>query len=76
MHVKILRMHCRVSFKCHLISTNVDANLTSFYNGEAGSEEIEYTKGTQPSGFVSLDYECESSVVFLTDSYSMVVSLD
>ena len=54
----------------------LDANHGSFYNGEAGSEAIEYTKGAQPSGFVSLDYECESSVVVLPDSYSMVVSLD
>ena len=49
----------------------LDANHGSFYNGEAGSEAIEYT-----SGFVSLDYECESSIVVLSDSYSMVVSLD
>ena len=32
--------------------------------------------GAQPSGFVSLDYECESSVVVLPDNYSMVVSVD
>ena len=46
----------------------------SFYTGEAGSIAIETVKGAQPSGMVTLSYECESTVTRLPPGASMTVS--
>lgn len=48
----------------------------SFYDGESGSVAFETMKGSQPSGMVSLDYECESRVVHLPESFSMSIYND
>eukprot|EP00984_Skeletonema_dohrnii_P023836 scaffold12938_cov128-Skeletonema_dohrnii-CCMP3373.AAC.1 len=45
----------------------------SFYDSEAGSVAFETVKGSQPSGMISLDYECESRVVRLPESFSMSI---
>ena len=54
----------------------LDSDHGSFYNGESGSIAIESTKGSQPTGMITLDYECESSVERLPDGNSMIVSID
>ncbi|KAL7542724.1 hypothetical protein ACHAXR_012005, partial [Thalassiosira sp. AJA248-18] len=54
----------------------LDSDHGSFYNGEAGSIAIESTKGSQPTGMITLDYECESIVAKLPGGYSMAVSAD
>ncbi len=54
----------------------LDSNHGSFYNGEAGSIAIEFTKGSQPSGMITLDYECESIAAKLPDGCTMLVSVD
>jgi len=59
------------------VGAALDASHGSFYNGEAGSVAIESTKGSQPTGMVTLDYECESTVTVLPDDGStMTVSSD
>jgi len=54
----------------------LDSNNGSFYSGEAGSTALESTKGAQPTGMITLDYECESVVVGLPGGNSMTVSAD
>ena len=54
----------------------LDSDHGSFYNGESDSIAIESTKGSQPTGMITLDYECESIVVRRPVSYSMIVSKD
>ncbi|KAL7440180.1 hypothetical protein ACHAXH_004154 [Discostella pseudostelligera] len=54
----------------------LDSNHGSFYNGEAGSIAIEAIKGSQPTGMITLDYECESNTVILPDGCTMSVSVD
>lgn len=54
----------------------LDSNHGSFYNGDAGSVAIESTKGSQPSGMITLDYECESNIAKLPDGCTMLVSVD
>jgi len=48
----------------------------SFYDSEAGSVAVETVKGSQPSGMISLGYECESRVVQLPESFSMSIYND
>lgn len=54
----------------------LDPDHGSFYIGESGSIAVESKKGSQPTGMITLDYECESIAVRLPDGYSMVVSND
>lgn len=54
----------------------LDSNHGSFYNGEAGSVAVESTKGSQPTGFITLDYECESIYVKLPGGCTMTISND
>lgn len=58
------------------IGAALDSNYGSFYNGEVGSVAIESIKGSQPSGMISLDYECESITAKLPGGCSMLVSVD
>ncbi|KAL7554975.1 hypothetical protein ACHAWF_018557 [Thalassiosira exigua] len=52
----------------------LDSDHASFYNGESGSAAVESTKGFQPTGMITLDYECESLVTALPGGHSMTVS--
>ena len=58
------------------IGAALDSYHASFYNGDAGSEAVEYIKGSQPTGFISLDYECESAVTNLPVGHFMTISAD
>lgn len=58
------------------VGAALDFDHGSFYDGESDSTAIESTKGSQPTGMISLAYECESNVVHLPEGHSMVVSND
>jgi len=58
------------------VGAALDFDHGSFYDGESDSTAIESTKGSQPTGMISLAYECESNVVHLPVGQSMVVSND
>ncbi|KAL9190302.1 hypothetical protein ACHAXT_007513 [Thalassiosira profunda] len=58
------------------VGAALDADHGSFYSGEADSTAVEATKGSQPTGMITLDYECESKVTVLPGGSSMTVSGD
>ena len=51
-----------------------DSNYGNFYENSASDTAIESVKGSQPSGMISLDYECESSVTTLAGGFTMSTS--
>ena len=55
------------------VGSAASSEYGSFYDSEAGSVAFESMKGTQPSGMISLDYECESRVTNLPVGFSMTI---
>ena len=56
--------------------SSLGSTYGNFYENSAHDEAVEVVKGSQPSGMISLSYECESKVTKLSVGRTMTTSTD